>query len=40
MRAQATGRAAADARHRLARLERKLSGEKKRGGTNAAPLLE
>lgn len=40
IRAQATGRAAADVRHRLARLERKLSGQKKRGGTNAAPLLE
>lgn len=40
MRAQATGRAAAEARHRLARLERKLTGQKKRGGTNAAPLLE
>ena len=40
MKKQASGRAAADASHRLARLERKLSGEKKKGGSKAAPLWE
>lgn len=42
MKAGASGRAATDAAHRLARLERKLSTEqaKKKGGSKAAPLLE
>lgn len=40
MKKQVSGRAAADASHRLARLERKLSEEKKKGGSKAAPLLE
>jgi len=40
MKSQVSGRAAADASHRIARLERKLSEEKKKGGPKAAPLLE
>jgi uncharacterized protein YprB with RNaseH-like and TPR domain len=40
MKAQSSGRAASDAAHRLARLERKLSEGKKKGGVNAAPLLD
>jgi len=40
MRSQSSGRAAADASHRLARLERKLSAEKKKGGPKTAPLLD
>lgn len=40
MKATASGRAANDAAHRLARLERKLSDEKKKGGSKAAPLLD
>jgi tetratricopeptide (TPR) repeat protein len=39
MRRQATGRAAGEAAHRLARLDRKLGG-KKEGGPKAAPLLD
>jgi uncharacterized protein YprB with RNaseH-like and TPR domain len=40
MKATSSGRAASDAAHRLARLERKLSGEKKKGDPKVAPLLE
>lgn len=41
MKAQSSGRAANDAAHRLARLERKLSDDKKKkGGSKAAPLLD
>ena len=40
MKAQSSGRAAADASYRLARLERKLSEDKKKGGPKTAPLLE
>ncbi len=40
MRAQVSGRAAADASHRLARLERKMSAQKKKGDPKVAPLLE
>ena len=40
MKATASGRAANDAAHRLARLERKLSGEHKKRAPKIAPLLE
>jgi uncharacterized protein YprB with RNaseH-like and TPR domain len=40
MRAQSSGRAASDAAHRLARLERKLSEGKKKGDPKVARLLE
>lgn len=40
MRAQVSGRAAADVAHRLARLNRKLSDDKKKGDPKVAPLLD
>jgi uncharacterized protein YprB with RNaseH-like and TPR domain len=40
MKSLSSGRAAADVSHRLARLERKLSEEKKKGDPKVAPLLE
>lgn len=40
MKSQVSGRSAVDVSHRLARLERKLSEEKKKGGPKTAPLLE
>jgi len=40
MKAQSSGRAANDAAHRLARLERKLSEGKKKGDPKVARLLE
>jgi tetratricopeptide (TPR) repeat protein len=40
MKAQSSGRAASDAAHRLARLERKLSEGKKKGDPKVARLLE
>ena len=40
MKAQSSGRAANDAAHRLARLERKLSSEKKKGDPKVARLID
>jgi uncharacterized protein YprB with RNaseH-like and TPR domain len=40
MKTQSSGRAASDAAHRLARLERKLTEGKKKGEAGASPLLE
>jgi uncharacterized protein YprB with RNaseH-like and TPR domain len=40
LREQTTGRAAAGIAHRLARIERKMSEGKKKGGPKAAPLLD